>query len=96
MAKKILISNVLPKEALDLIPKEITVDYNSADAPLPKAELLARLKGKDGLVCHIVSAIDEEVLAAAPTAFGRNASEHCLVFSNSSGARSSPIHRSIT
>ena len=67
MAKKILISNVLPKEALDLIPKEITVDYNSADAPLPKAELLARLKGKDGLVCHIVSAIDDEVLAAAPT-----------------------------
>src|SRR5213082_1178230 len=67
MAKKILISNVLPKEALDLIPKEIIVDYNSADAPLPKAELLARLKGKDGLVCHIVSAIDEEVLAAAPT-----------------------------
>jgi len=67
MAKKILISNVLPKEALDLIPKEIIVDYNGADAPLPKAELLARLKGKDGLVCHIVSAIDEEVLAAAPT-----------------------------
>ena len=67
MAKKILISNVLPKEALDLIPKEITVDYNGADAPLPKAELLARVRGKDGLVCHIVSAIDEEVLAAAPT-----------------------------
>src|SRR5947208_8384135 len=67
MAKKILISNVLPKEALDLIPKEIIVDYNGADAPLPKAELLARLKGKDGLVCHIVSAIDDEVLAAAPT-----------------------------
>src|SRR5437764_7691048 len=67
MAKKILISNVLPKEALDLIPKEIIVDYNGADAPLPKAELLARLRGKDGLVCHIVSAIDDEVLAAAPT-----------------------------
>ena len=67
MAKKILISNVLPKEALDLIPKEITVDYNGADAPLPKAELLARVRGKDGLVCHIVSAIDDEVLAAAPT-----------------------------
>src|SRR5947208_1786528 len=67
MAKKILISNVLPQEALDLIPKEIAVDYNSADTPLPKAELLARLKGKDGLVCHIVSVIDDEVLAAAPT-----------------------------
>jgi glyoxylate reductase len=67
MAKNILISNVLPKEALDLIPKEIKVDYNGADTPLPKAELLARLKGKDGLVCHISSAIDDEVLAAAPT-----------------------------
>ena len=67
MAKKILISNVLPEEALDLIPRDITVDYNGADTPLPKAELLARLKGKDGLVCHIVSAIDDEVLAAAPT-----------------------------
>src|SRR5947207_7472013 len=67
MAKKILISNVLPEEALDLIPKDLTVDYNGADTPLTKAQLLARLKGKDGLVCHIVSAIDDEVLAAAPT-----------------------------
>src|SRR5438874_8629036 len=67
MAKNVLISNNLPQGSVGLIPKEITVDYNSADAPLPKAELLARLKGKDGLVCHIVSAIDDEVLAAAPT-----------------------------
>ena len=67
MAKSVLVSNVLPKEALDLIPKDISVDYNSTDTPLPKPQLLTRLKGKDGLICHIVSAIDEEVLAATPT-----------------------------
>jgi glyoxylate reductase len=67
MAKSVLVSNVLPKEALDLIPKDISVDYNSTDTPLPKSQLLTRLKGKDGLICHIVSAIDEEVLAATPT-----------------------------
>jgi glyoxylate reductase len=67
MAKSVFISNVLPKEALDLIPKEIEVDYNDNDVPLPKPEFLARLRGKDGLICQIVAAVDAEVLAAAPT-----------------------------
>jgi len=67
MAKSLLVSNVLPKEALDLIPKGTTVDYNSGDTALPKAEFLARLRDKDGLICHIISTIDDEVLAAAPT-----------------------------
>jgi glyoxylate reductase len=67
MAKKILVSNVLPKEALDLIPKNIAVDFNDSDRPLPKAQLIARAQDKDGLICQIVSLIDEEVLAAAPT-----------------------------
>ncbi len=67
MAKSILISNVLPAEALGIIPKNVTVDYNSTQTSLSKADLIARLRGKDGLICHIISAIDDEVLAAAPT-----------------------------
>jgi glyoxylate reductase len=67
MAKSLLISNALPQEAVGLIPKAFTLDYNDADAPLSKAEFVSRLKGKDGLVCHIISTIDDEVLAAAPT-----------------------------
>jgi glyoxylate reductase len=63
MPKSILISNVLPAEAVALIPEEISVDLNDSDQPLPKAELIRRLKGKDGLICHIISAIDDEVLA---------------------------------
>jgi lactate dehydrogenase-like 2-hydroxyacid dehydrogenase len=52
---------------VELIPRAFTLDYNDTDAPLSKAELVSRLKGKDGLVCHIISTIDDEVLAAAPT-----------------------------
>jgi glyoxylate reductase len=67
MAKNILISNVLPQEARALIPKDFNVEFNDSDAPLPKTDLIRRLKGKDGLICHIISTIDDEVLAAAPT-----------------------------
>ena len=66
MPKSIFISNVLPREAIALIPREISAEFNDSDQPLPKAEMIRRLKGKDGLICHIISTIDEEVLAAAP------------------------------
>src|SRR5881628_198470 len=67
MSKSILISNILPGKARELIPREVTVDYNDTEAGLSKTELIARLRGKDGLICHIISKIDDEVLAAAPT-----------------------------
>ncbi|HEY2995583.1 MAG TPA: D-glycerate dehydrogenase [Methylomirabilota bacterium] len=63
MPKSILISNVLPAEARQLIPADVRVEYNDSDQPLPKADLIKRLEGKGGLVCHILSAIDDEVLA---------------------------------
>jgi len=67
MAKIVLISSTLPREAVGLIPGDFTLDYNNSEVPLSKAELVSRLKGKDGLICHIISTIDEEVLASAPT-----------------------------
>src|SRR6266704_974662 len=66
MAKNVFISNVLPAEARTLIPREWTVDYNETDIPLSKVELIRRLQGKEALVRHIISAIDEEVFAACP------------------------------
>jgi glyoxylate reductase len=66
MPKNVFISNVLPEEALRLIPKEISVEVNDTDQPLPKADLIRRLKGKDGLICHIISTVDEDVFAGAP------------------------------
>jgi glyoxylate reductase len=67
MPKSVFISNVLPQEARALIPREIDVDFNDSDTPITKTELIRRLRGKDGLICHIISTIDDEVLAAAPT-----------------------------
>jgi glyoxylate reductase len=67
MPKKILISNVLPQEALSLIPADVEVDYHESDTPMSRSELMTRLRGKDGLVCHIITTIDEEVLAASPS-----------------------------
>jgi len=67
MGKRIFIANVLPEEARALIPADYEVDYNPGDLPLPKSEVIRRLQGKDGLICHIITTVDDDVLAAAPT-----------------------------
>jgi len=51
MAKNVFISNNLPQGSVGLIPRSYSLDYNDSDAPLSKAELISRLKGKDGLIC---------------------------------------------
>src|SRR5262249_18745090 len=42
-------------------------DWEKGEEGVGGVGLSARVRGKEGLVCHIVSAIDDEVLAAAPT-----------------------------
>ena len=66
MAKSVLISNILPLEARQAIPADVAVDYHDSELPLPRADLLRRLQDKDGLICHIISAIDDDLLAACP------------------------------
>jgi glyoxylate reductase len=44
----------------------LEVDYNDTDQPMPKADLIRRLRGTDALICHIISTVDDEVLGAAP------------------------------
>jgi glyoxylate reductase len=66
MPKRLFISNVLPDEARQAIPGDIEVEYNDTQEPLPKADLVRRLQGKDGLICHIITGVDDEVLAACP------------------------------
>ncbi|MGH7335927.1 MAG: 2-hydroxyacid dehydrogenase [Candidatus Rokuibacteriota bacterium] len=63
MAKTILVSRGLPTAALDLIPSNVDVDYNGFDKALTKPELISRLMGRQGLICQIVDAVDDEVLA---------------------------------
>ena len=63
MPKNILISRGLSAEALDLIPKDVAVDFNGHERPLSRQDLLARLQGKQGLICQITDTIDDQVLA---------------------------------
>jgi glyoxylate reductase len=63
---KVLISRVLPDDVLATIRGRADVDAFLEDRPMPRADLLARVPGKQGLICAISEAIDEELLAAAP------------------------------
>jgi glyoxylate reductase len=62
MPKNILISRGLSPEALTLIPKDVVVDFNGHEQSLTRQDLLARLRGKQGLICQITDVIDDEVL----------------------------------
>jgi lactate dehydrogenase-like 2-hydroxyacid dehydrogenase len=63
MPKSVLISRGLSPEALELIPKDVTVDLNGHEQPLSPQELRSRLRGKEGLICQITDTIDDDVLA---------------------------------
>ena len=63
MPKSVLISRGLSPEALAFIPKDVVVDWNGHERSLSRQDLLARLQGKQGLICQITDAIDDDVLA---------------------------------
>jgi len=62
----ILISRILPEEAVARARSRAVVDLHEADKPLGHTELITRLKGRQGLVCLITDAIDAPLLAACP------------------------------
>ena len=65
-APAILISRMLPEEAVRLARSRARVDIHDGEAPLRKPELMARLKGRQGLICLITDQIDDELLAGCP------------------------------
>jgi glyoxylate reductase len=62
----ILISRLLPEEALAHARSRAAVDVHEADKPLERSELVARLRGRQGLVCLITDTIDVPLLDACP------------------------------
>lgn len=62
----ILISRLLPEEALAQARSRAAVDVHEADKPLERSELIARLRGRQGLVCLITDTIDVPLLDACP------------------------------
>src|SRR5262247_4689265 len=62
----ILITRALPLVAVARARDRADVVFHDVDAPLPRAELLRRLQGRQGLVCVITDTVDEDLLAACP------------------------------
>jgi glyoxylate reductase len=57
---------ILPDAALAIVPPDVKIETHTGHEPIAKAELIARLKGRQGLVCPITDTIDDEVLGAEP------------------------------
>lgn len=55
----------IPEGALNKLRQAFDVDMYEEPQPMPRAELLARIKGKSGLLCLITDVIDKELLDTA-------------------------------
>jgi glyoxylate reductase len=62
----ILISRLLPEPAVALARSRASVDAFDQDAAMPRAQLLARLADREGLICVISEAVDQALLDACP------------------------------
>ena len=66
MKPKILVCRAVFPEVIERLAEHFDVDYNDRDAPLPPAQLAARLADKQGALTLISDRIDAAVLAGAP------------------------------
>ena len=63
---KVFVTSRLPSAALEPLQSgAFDVDYADVSEPLPRADLLARVRGVHGLVAQLTDKIDRELLDAA-------------------------------
>lgn len=66
MAKwKVYVTRKIPQPAIDLLTSSCQVEVNEEERVLSKAELIAKVKGRDAVLCLLTDTIDTEVLDAA-------------------------------
>jgi len=66
MKPRVLVSRLVFPEAVARLAEHFEVDYHQEDAPLPPAQLAARLADKQGALTLISDRIDAAALAGAP------------------------------
>lgn len=66
MRPKIFLTRQLPPETMEILRLESDLTFNPDDRVLSKDELIAGVKGVDGLLCLLTDSIDDDVLAANP------------------------------
>ncbi len=65
MPPKVLATRILPEAAVNILRQHCELEVHSETVPLSKAQLIAKLSDKAGLVCQLTQVVDAEVLAAA-------------------------------
>src|SRR5437870_12756213 len=63
---KVYVTRPVFDEAIDRLRREFEVELNTEDRILPKQELIAHLRDKDGALPLLTDAIDLEVLVSTP------------------------------
>lgn len=69
MSPKVFISQRIPDQGPNLIIEALgaeNVEYNDTDGVLPKDQMIARLQGKEAVLCLLTDTMDDEVFAACP------------------------------
>ena len=62
----IFISYPLPEQAVQMARARAKVDLHTGTDPLPREQIIARLEGRQGLICLITDLVDDAFLAACP------------------------------
>lgn len=63
---KVLVTRNIPQESLALLKPHFEVDYRDKSTPIPRSELLRRLKGVKALLCLLTERVNGELFDAAP------------------------------
>jgi glyoxylate reductase len=66
MRPKVFVSRMIPQEGLDILLAECDAVVNADDTHLSAAELVDKVKGKEGLLCLLTDDINEPILDASP------------------------------
>ena len=74
MRPNVYVTRMLPAEAIEKLQQHCDVEINLDDRVLTREELLAKVQGRDAVLCLLTDNIDDEVLAAA--------GPQCKIFAN--------------
>jgi glyoxylate reductase len=66
MKPKVLLTHPLLKEAMDYLADQVDLELATEELFLLKAELISKLKDKEGLLCFLTDPVDKEVIDEAP------------------------------
>ncbi len=61
---QVLVTRRIPQAGMKILEEGAIVDVNELDAPMPREELLRRIRGKDGVLCMLSDRMDGEVMNA--------------------------------